>query len=66
MNSIFLPAIARESILYQNKWYSEGKLPKRKRISGAYYQNCCKENDLSSRYSQGDANEMVRAAAEEV
>ena len=34
----FLSAIATESLLYWNKWNSEGKLPKRKRIFGAYYQ----------------------------
>ena len=62
----FLSAIARESPLYQNKWNSEGKLPKRKRIFGAYYQNFCKENDLPSRFSQSYVNELVMVAAKEV
>ena len=34
----FLSAIAKESLLYQNKWYSVEKLPKRKRIFVVYYQ----------------------------
>ena len=61
-----MSAIARESLLYRNKWNSEENYPNISAFSVPAIKNICKENELPSRVSQSDVNEKVRAAAKVV
>ena len=61
-----MSAIARESLLYRNKWNSEENYPNIRAFLVPAIKSFCKENELPSRFSQSDVNEKVRAAAKDV